>query len=179
MPAYRDGAAPAEMELVPGATPRGRLALTVACGLALAAAGLGLGVVALGHVDVWSTGERVSAGGLALLVLNAGFYALWSAWTAATTHVRLVRDGEDVVLEWRRRGRVLRAESVPRADVREVAMLYRRGDDGLAWYKLVLRTARGDLAFTERESRVQAPLGRQRRQVETFLVLAPTRDAGD
>ncbi len=179
MPAYRDHAPRPELHLVPGAQPHWRVAVKVASGFAIVTAGSWLGAAALRNVDVWSNGQRVFLGGLALLFVTAGLYTLWSAWAAATTRVRLVLDGSDVVLEWRRRGRTLRTESVPRAAVNEVALLYRRDDDGQAWYKLVLRTARGDLAFAREESPVQARLAHERRTVEKFLGLAPTRDAGD
>lgn len=73
---------------------------------------------------------------------------VWS-WRVVTTVVRFEIDDDLVVMEWRRAGRFLRSEQVPRAEIVDVAIDTTPTSSDNDVYRLVVGTRHGDIQLAD------------------------------
>ncbi len=106
-------------------------ALTAA--LAAGATGTGAGVYAL----------------MAVVFVLTSFVPGTLAYQGLFTVVRFRVDGEDLAIEWRRRGHVVKVESVRVADVVDVAISDTPLSNGVPAFGLVIGTRAGDISLSD------------------------------
>ncbi len=110
---------------------------------------LAVGAV-LAAVAAGSTGADAAIFALISAVcILASFVPGTLAYRGVFTVVRLRVDGEDLTIEWRRRGHVVKVESVRVADVVDVAISDTPLSNGVLVFGLVVGTRAGDISLSD------------------------------
>jgi hypothetical protein len=139
------------------------------------AAGLGL-LAAVTFGTVTTSDGKGSAGALIVLggmgvafTLGGVVFAVWG-WRTLATLVRFSASEDDVKVDWRRRGQVVRSETVARKDVIDVMITDEPASGGGHTHALALNTREGTITLsTARSGMGTAFYSKQRDALAAFL----------
>lgn len=110
----------------------------------------------------------------AIVIAFAAGAFLWMAFASASTFVRFTVTDDEVIIEWRMRGRSLRSQRVARVDLVDVSISDAPTSGGGREYNLAIGTKNGDIAlsstYTPWKSSYLA-----KRDVLTKLLAVPAR----
>ena len=104
-------------------------------------------------------------------IVFAGLGALlaYAAYRIFTTGVRFIVTPDELVVEWRRLGKVLKTEKVPLGDVVDIAVSDEPSSGDERYYGLVLGTRLGEITLTDGKSSQQWGYIESRKKLAAFL----------
>jgi hypothetical protein len=104
-------------------------------------------------------------------IVFAGLGALlaYVAYRIFTTRVRFIVTPEELVVEWRRLGKVLKTEKVPLGDVVDIAVSDEPSSGDERYYGLVLGTRLGDITLTDGKASQEWGYIESRKKLAAFL----------
>ena len=145
------------------ADPPGTTTMLFLFALAFGGCGGGAGLALGGALRL--TGTIVKG----VVFVGFGLLLLWGAVSSIGELVRFHVTDDDVVMEWRRRGRVLKTERVARVDLVDVAVSDTPTSGSNSLYGVAIGTKNGDIELSDTRTVSKAFYSRKRDELAHFL----------